>query len=127
MNLSNVGNHRFLQLNELEKLRNQAYENSRLYKEHTKKIHDQHNKSKEFHFRDRVLLYNSRLKLFSGKLKSRWSGPFVIRQVFPYGTIELSHPNGSTFKVNGHCLKHYKNEPSEKEGEEILDLHFTHD
>ncbi|GJX93702.1 reverse transcriptase domain-containing protein, partial [Tanacetum coccineum] len=56
---------------------------------------------------DQVLLFNSRLKNFSGKLKSRWSGPFTIVQVFPYGTVELSQNSGPNFKVNGHRLKHY--------------------
>nr|GEV60427.1 reverse transcriptase domain-containing protein [Tanacetum cinerariifolium] len=55
----------------------------------------------------RVLLFNSRLKIFSGKLKSRWSGPFTISQVYPYGTVELSQPDVPNFKVNGHRLKHY--------------------
>nr|GFC56371.1 hypothetical protein [Tanacetum cinerariifolium] len=54
-----------------------------------------------------VLLFNSRLKIFSGKLKSRWSGLFTISQVYPYGTIELSQPDGPNFKVNGHRVKHY--------------------
>ncbi|GJU36317.1 reverse transcriptase domain-containing protein [Tanacetum coccineum] len=48
-----------------------------------------------------------RLKIFSGKLKTRWSGPFTVTQVFPYGTIELSQNSGPNFKVNGHRLKHY--------------------
>ncbi|GKC96063.1 reverse transcriptase domain-containing protein [Tanacetum coccineum] len=48
-----------------------------------------------------------RLKIFSGKLKSRWSGPFTITEVFPYGTVELSQPNSPNFKVNGHRIKHY--------------------
>ncbi|GJS71909.1 hypothetical protein Tco_0704750 [Tanacetum coccineum] len=56
---------------------------------------------------DQVLLFNSGLKIFSGKLKSRWSGPFTIVQVFPYGTVELSQNSGPNFKVNGHRLKHY--------------------
>nr|GFA19030.1 reverse transcriptase domain-containing protein [Tanacetum cinerariifolium] len=56
---------------------------------------------------DRVLLFNSLLKIFSGKLKSRWSGPFTISQVLPYGTVELLQPDGPNFKVNGHRLKHY--------------------
>ncbi|GJV88425.1 reverse transcriptase domain-containing protein [Tanacetum coccineum] len=56
---------------------------------------------------DQVLLFNSRLKIFSGKLKTRWSGPFTIAQVFPYGTVELSQPDGPNFKVNGHRVKHY--------------------
>nr|GEX41536.1 reverse transcriptase domain-containing protein [Tanacetum cinerariifolium] len=48
-----------------------------------------------------------RLKIFSGKLKSRWSGPFTISHVFPYGTVELTQPDGPNFKVNGHRIKHY--------------------
>ncbi|GJU39434.1 hypothetical protein Tco_1192391 [Tanacetum coccineum] len=57
---------------------------------------------------DRFLLFNSRLKDYiSGKLKTRWSGPFTITKVFPYGTIELSQPDGPNFKVNGHRVKHY--------------------
>nr|GEY00926.1 reverse transcriptase domain-containing protein [Tanacetum cinerariifolium] len=55
----------------------------------------------------RVLLFNSRLEIFSGKLKYRWSGPFTISHVFPYDTVELSQPDGPNFKVNGHRLKHY--------------------
>ncbi|GJV67027.1 reverse transcriptase domain-containing protein [Tanacetum coccineum] len=60
-----------------------------------------------FNVGDRVLLFNSRLKIFSGKLKTRWSGPFTFTKVFPYGTIELSQPDGPNFKVNGHRVKHY--------------------
>nr|GEW25983.1 reverse transcriptase domain-containing protein [Tanacetum cinerariifolium] len=56
---------------------------------------------------DRVMLFNSRHKIFSRKLKTRWSGPFTITNVFPYGFIELSQPNGPNFKVNGHRVKHY--------------------
>nr|GFA99336.1 reverse transcriptase domain-containing protein [Tanacetum cinerariifolium] len=47
------------------------------------------------------------LKIFSGKLKTRWSGPFTITQVFPYGTVELSQTDEPNFKVNGHRHKHY--------------------
>ncbi|GKB21229.1 reverse transcriptase domain-containing protein [Tanacetum coccineum] len=99
--------HRKLQLNELNELRDQAYENSLIYKERTKKLHDSKIKNRIFNVGDRVLLFNSRLKIFSGKLKTRWSGPFTITKVFPYGTIELSQPDGPNFKVNGHRVKHY--------------------
>ncbi|GJS45431.1 retrovirus-related pol polyprotein from transposon TNT 1-94 [Tanacetum coccineum] len=94
-------------MNELNELRDEAYENSLIYKEKTKKIHDSKIKNRVFNVGDRVLLFNSRLKIFSGKLKTRWSGPFTITQVFPYGTIELSQNSGPNFKVNGHRLKHY--------------------
>nr|GEW86175.1 reverse transcriptase domain-containing protein [Tanacetum cinerariifolium] len=76
-------------------------------KEKTKRIHDSKIKDRVFNIGDRVLLFNSRLKIFSGKLKSRWSGPFTISRVYPYGTVELSQPDGPNFKVNGHRLKHY--------------------
>ncbi|GJS22365.1 reverse transcriptase domain-containing protein [Tanacetum coccineum] len=102
-----AGDHRKIQLNELNELRDQAYENSLIYKEKTKKIHDAKIKNRVFNVGDRVLLFNSRLKIFSGKLKSRWSGPFTIVQVFPYGTVELSQNSGPNFKVNGHRIKHY--------------------
>nr|GEY59865.1 reverse transcriptase domain-containing protein [Tanacetum cinerariifolium] len=75
--------------------------------ERTKKLHDSKIKNHIFNVGDQVLLFNSRLKIFSGKLKTRWSGPFTITRVFPYGTIELSQPNGPNFKVNGHHVKHY--------------------
>nr|GEU31684.1 reverse transcriptase domain-containing protein [Tanacetum cinerariifolium] len=84
-----------------------AYENSVIYKERTKKLHDSKIKNRIFNVGDQVLLFNSRLKIFSGELKTRWSGPFTITQVFPYGTLELSQSNGPNFKVNGHRVKHY--------------------
>nr|GEV09886.1 reverse transcriptase domain-containing protein [Tanacetum cinerariifolium] len=102
-----AGDHRKLQLNELSELRDQAYENSVIYKERKKKLHDSKIKNRIFNVGDQVLLFNSRLKIFSGKLKTRWSGPFTITRVFPYGTIELSQPNGPNFNVNGHRVKHY--------------------
>ncbi|GJS98345.1 reverse transcriptase domain-containing protein [Tanacetum coccineum] len=106
-NLETAGDHRKLQLNELNELRDQAYENSLIYKERTKKLHDSKIKNRIFNVGDQVLLFNSRLKIFSGKLKTRWSGPFTITEVFPYGTAKLSHTDGSNFKVNCHRLKHY--------------------
>ncbi|GKB13171.1 reverse transcriptase domain-containing protein [Tanacetum coccineum] len=105
--LKTAGDHRKLQLNELNELRDQAYENSLIYKERAKKLHDSKIKNRIFNVGDQVLLFNSRLKIFSGKLKTRWSGPFTIAQVFPYGTVELSQPDGPNFKVNGHRVKHY--------------------
>nr|GEU99452.1 reverse transcriptase domain-containing protein [Tanacetum cinerariifolium] len=70
-------------------------------------LHDSKIKDCVFNIDDRVLLFNSRMKIFSGKLKSRWSGLFTISYVYPYGTVELAQPDGLNFKVNGHRLKHY--------------------
>ncbi|GKB44943.1 hypothetical protein Tco_0889885 [Tanacetum coccineum] len=86
-------------MNELNELRDQAYENSLIYKEKTKRIHNSKIKNRIFNIGDRVLLFNSRLKIFSGKLKTRWTGPFTITQVFPYGTIELSQTDRPNFKI----------------------------
>ncbi|GJT26721.1 reverse transcriptase domain-containing protein [Tanacetum coccineum] len=105
--IKTMGDHIKIQLNELNELRDHAYENSLIYKEKTKRIHDSKIKNRVFNVGDRVLLFNSRLKIFSGKLKTRWSGPFTVTQVFPYGTVELSQNSGPNFKVNGHRLKHY--------------------
>nr|GEZ15114.1 reverse transcriptase domain-containing protein [Tanacetum cinerariifolium] len=77
-------------VNELNELRDQAYENSLIYKEKTKRIHYSKIKDRIFNVGDLVLLFNSRLKIFSGKLKTRWTGPLTVTQVFPYGAIELS-------------------------------------
>ncbi|GJX89279.1 reverse transcriptase domain-containing protein [Tanacetum coccineum] len=73
--LKTGGDHRKVQMNEL---RDQAYENSLINKEKTKKIHDSKIKNRVFNVGDRVLLFNSRLKIFSGKLKTRWTGPFTV-------------------------------------------------
>ena len=83
-----------MQLSELEELREMAYENSRIYKEHTKKWHDAKVKIKSFQEGDQVLLFNSRLILFPGNLKSRWSGPFVVNHVYPYGAVEVCNNRG---------------------------------
>ena len=76
---------KLLQLNELEGFRSEVYENARLYKEKTKRWHDNLILRRKFHSGQQVLLYNSRLLLFPGKLKSRWSSPFKIKQVLPFG------------------------------------------
>ncbi|GKC10505.1 reverse transcriptase domain-containing protein, partial [Tanacetum coccineum] len=97
-NLKTAGHHQKVQMNELNELRDQAYENSLIYIEKTKKIHDSKIKNRVFNVGDRVLLFNSRLKIFSGKLKTRWTRPFTVAQVFPYGVVELSQTDGPNFK-----------------------------
>ena len=58
--------------------------------------------------RDQVLLFNSKLHLFPGKLKSRWIGPFIVQQAYPNGSIDLRNPNDNrVFKVNGQRVKPY--------------------
>ncbi|XP_062114149.1 uncharacterized protein LOC133825186 [Humulus lupulus] len=85
-----------------------AYENAKLYKEKTKKWHDQRIKERVFEKNQKVLLFNSRLKLFPGKLKSRWSGPFTVTEVYPFGAVLVREDQSRReFKVNGQRLKHY--------------------
>ena len=84
MDLSKSCSSRILQLHELEEFRNRAYENEKVYKDETNKWHDKRIVRKEFHEGQLVLLYNSRLKLFPGKLRSKWSGPFVVHKVFSF-------------------------------------------
>ncbi|XP_074271553.1 uncharacterized protein LOC141595484 [Silene latifolia] len=104
--LKKAGEKRLLDMNELENIRLNAYESSRIYKERTKKFHDKAILRREFKVGDLVHLFNSRFKLFSGKLKSKWSGPFTVVRVFPYGSDEVSDGD-QAFKVNGQRLKHY--------------------
>ena len=84
-----------------------AYENAKLYKDRTKLWHDKHSMEKEFNEGEFVLLYNSRLKLFLDKLKFKWSSPFKVVKVYPYGAVEISNDKSEVFKVNGHRLKPY--------------------
>ena len=108
MDLQLAGEKRLLQLNEMDEFRLQAYESARIYKEKTKKWHDRRIITRPFEAGQQVLLFNSRLKLFPGKLKSRWSGPFRVIQAYPHGAVEIAEGNSRrTFKVNGQRLKHY--------------------
>ena len=92
MNLKMAGKKRMLGFNELDELRQNAYDSSRIYKEKTKAWHDKHLMHNELKPGQQALLFNSRLKLFPGKLRSRWFRSLVITQVFPYGSVELMHP-----------------------------------
>nr|XP_027120388.1 uncharacterized protein LOC113737344 [Coffea arabica] len=87
MNLEEAGAQRKLDLQELEEIRNEAYENALIYKERSQTFHDQQISRKTFEIGQKVLLYQSRLKLF----------PVEIR----------SAKTDNKFVVNGHCLKHY--------------------
>ncbi|RVW59596.1 Retrovirus-related Pol polyprotein from transposon 17.6 [Vitis vinifera] len=94
MDLIRAGEKRYLDLNEMEELRNNAYINSKVAKQRMKKWHDQLISNKEFQEGQRVLLYDTRLHIFPGKLKSRWIGPFIIHRVYSNGVVELLNSNG---------------------------------
>jgi len=99
--LKSTGEKRLLYLNELGKICLDAYESSKIYKEITKRWHDKFINRCQFREGDLVLLFNSRLKLFPGKLRSKWSGPFKVLKVYLYGAIEIGMTVIGPFKVNG--------------------------
>ncbi|XP_024990586.1 uncharacterized protein LOC112524874 [Cynara cardunculus var. scolymus] len=106
--LKDAGLKRKLQLCELDEHRLLSYENAKLNIEKTKIWHDKRIQHGDLREGQHVLLFNSRLKLFPGKLKSRWSGPFLVFKVYPYGAVDLVNPeDNSIFKVNGQRVKVY--------------------
>lgn len=83
--------------------------------------HDKHLVRKEFHLGQKVLIYNSKLRLFPGKLKSRWYGPYVVTKVFPHGALEVHNKEkNQTFKVNGHRVKPYIEMSIEPREEDVI-------
>ncbi|XP_028800238.1 uncharacterized protein LOC114755516 [Neltuma alba] len=99
---------RKMQIQELEEIRLEAYENSRMYKEKTKLIHDKGIFRKHFKEGDRVFLFKARFKFKQGKLSIRWDGPYTVTKVHDFGMLELlAEQNGCTLKVNRHLLKLY--------------------
>ena len=108
---------RLLHLSELEELRNEAYDNATIYKDKTKKWHDQRILRKEFRAGEKFLLFNSRLQLFPRKLKSKWGGPYTVVSSNTFGAVTLRTNTGEEFRVNGQRLKHYL---SREEGTEEL-------
>ncbi|GKD92784.1 hypothetical protein Tco_1372621 [Tanacetum coccineum] len=112
-----------MKLNELMELRDGAYENTRIYKERTKKWHDSRLRGdKDFKVGDKVLLFNSRLRMHLGKLKSKWYGPNVVETVYPYRTMEITDKNGISFKVNEQRLKKYYDGRIDTEDKEVVEF-----
>ncbi|GJZ22862.1 reverse transcriptase domain-containing protein [Tanacetum coccineum] len=123
MDLTVAAKNRFMELNELMELRDEAYENTRIYKERTKKWHDSRLRGdKNFKARDKVLIFNSRFKMHPGKLKSKWYGLCIVKTVHPYGTVEIIDKNGVSFKVNGQRLKKYHDGHINEGGKEVVEL-----
>jgi hypothetical protein len=106
MDLEAAGVKRQMQLSELDKWREKAYHNAKMYKERNKRWHDKRIKMKNFTPEDKILLFNSRVKLFGhGKLRSKCEGPFTTISSSSYGAVTLLNDEGTLFKVNGQCLK----------------------
>ncbi|GJZ59092.1 hypothetical protein Tco_0614908 [Tanacetum coccineum] len=123
MDLTIASKNRFMQLNELAELRDGAYENTKIYKERTKKWHDSRlRRDKDFKVGDKVLLYNYHLKMYLGKLKSKWYGLNIVTAVYLYGVVEITDKNGFSFKVNGERLKQYYEGNIDREDEEVVEF-----
>ena len=84
-----AGEKRLLDIHALDELRSEAYENARIFKEKVKRWHDRKIEKWEFKTGDKVLLYNSRFKLFPGKLRSKWEGPYEVDEAYPSGAVKL--------------------------------------
>ena len=107
LDMGRAGLNRLLDINELEELRNDAYFNSKIAKDKLKRWYDQLIARKHFKQGDQVLLYDSKLHLFSGKFKSRWTDPFTIQEVYLNGSVDLFNPKYyRVFKANGQRMSH---------------------
>nr|XP_009622090.1 uncharacterized protein LOC104113582 [Nicotiana tomentosiformis] len=123
LDIETAGTNRVTKLHELDEFRFYVFENARLYKEKMKMIYDKNILDQNFKPGDLVLLYNSRLRFFPGKLKSRWSGPFRVVQVFSSGVVEIESEYGTNkFTVNGKRLKHYLGMVEEKGDRVVITL-----
>jgi hypothetical protein len=87
-------------------MRLKAYESATIYKERMKRWYDKKLQPKEFKEGDKVLLFNSKFKIFGkGKLKSKWDGPYVVHSVLPSGAVTIMDIKGDQYVVNGQRLK----------------------
>ncbi|KAI3755926.1 hypothetical protein L1987_55736 [Smallanthus sonchifolius] len=114
-----AGHERKLQLGELEELRDEAYECSSTYKARMKAVHDAKLRKRTFQEGQKVWLYNSKVKFFPGKLKSKWLGPFTIIRIGKFGEIEIEAQDGGKKRqeVNGHRLKPFISMVDHTEGQ----------
>ncbi|CAN6441012.1 unnamed protein product [Victoria cruziana] len=122
--MAKAGEHRKLELSELEEIRNDAYESSRISKEKMKAFHDKHIGKKTFEPGQKVWIYSSKLHLFPGKLTSRWEGPAIVQNVYPSGAVRVKMGR-KKFMINGQRLKPYidgASEPSPEENVELIDV-----
>jgi len=119
--LTRVGELCKLQISELEEIRNETYDNAWITKSGTKFFHDQIINRKYFAPGQKVLLYNSRLHVFAGKLISRWLGLFTICTVSPHSAVIIIDPkSGEEMKVKGQKLKPFLTTEPESQDENVL-------
>ncbi|GJS48433.1 hypothetical protein Tco_0598554 [Tanacetum coccineum] len=123
MDLTKAGAKRFLQINELDKMRLDAYESYIFYKERTKRWHDKRIKTPiNYEKGDKILLFNSRLRLFLGKLKSRWYRPFLVNKDLKNDAIELYDEDRNEFIGNKQRVKPYQKDVLEADKHDYIKL-----
>ena len=106
MDVKLIGRNHQKQIAKLEEWREKAYHSAKLYKERTKRWQDHRIQQKEFKEGDKVLLFNSWVKLFDeGKLRSKWQGPYTVINTSPHGAITIQDNDDNIFKVNSQHLK----------------------
>jgi hypothetical protein len=124
MDLKAAGTKRKIQIFELEEWMEKAYHSTKLYKKRTKRCYDKRVSSKHFNPGDKVLLFNSRVRLFGhGKLCSKWEGPYLVLHAAVHDAVTLQCDEGDTFKANGQRLKLFL-EPKPQDFEEVDVLNF---
>ncbi|XP_049368993.1 uncharacterized protein LOC125833888 [Solanum verrucosum] len=107
------------QLHELDEFRIHTYENPKLYKEKMKRWHNKHIVTCTFTLGENVLLFNSRLRLFAKKLRSKWSGPLEVVRMTQHGAFEHKGETDPTFLVNRQRVKHYFGVDSDRDREAL--------
>jgi hypothetical protein len=106
MDLNQAGEHRKMQILELEEFREKAYHSATIYKERTKRWHDSRLKPKIFNPGDKVFLLYPRVKMFGqGKVWTKWLGQYLIIDTSTRGAIMIQEDEGNIYKVNDHRLK----------------------
>ena len=121
-NLKEVGEKRLLDIHALGELRNSAYESVRLFKEKVKMLHVRKILKQTFTTGDKVLLFNSLLKLFPRKLRSWWERPYEIEEVYNSRDVRIKGRKDAPWIIKGQCLKLYlaDDQKEEREVEEVI-------
>ncbi|XP_023733113.1 uncharacterized protein LOC111880931 [Lactuca sativa] len=115
--------HRKLEIQELEEIRNEAFESSHIYKDKTKAFHDKYLSHKTFEISQKSRSKVTKQEKCSSKLRSRWVGPLIVTNVFNHGAVEIkSNKTGKVFKVNGHRLNVFYEGFQEKDMEALRSM-----
>ncbi|XP_076956498.1 uncharacterized protein LOC143631709 [Bidens hawaiensis] len=108
MNYDDACKARKLALCETEELRDEEYDCASAYKSKMKKVHDANIRLKNFEVGQKVWLYNTRMKLFPCKLKSKWTGPYLVFGVGNHDQFDIEDFDDHLRQVvNGYRLKPY--------------------